>query len=109
MRALCGLSCPALLLSPRRLAPPLVTNRGRTARLSSGLPRGSKLQRGSWGSALLEPQGRRQVLVVTMAAAAPAPAPIEVFVKAAVGHPDKLGDCELGSPLRSPLLGFFPN
>lgn len=31
---------------------------------------------------------------------ASAPAPIEVFVKAAVGHPDKLGDCELGSLLR---------
>lgn len=33
--------------------------------------------------------------VVAMAAPSHvAPVPVEVFVKAAIGHPDQLGDCE---------------
>ncbi|KAG0600196.1 hypothetical protein M758_11G014800 [Ceratodon purpureus] len=55
----------------------------------AGVARGFKV-----GTGRLEGVTRRGVVAMADAGAADAaPAPIEVFVKAAVGHPDKLGDC----------------
>jgi len=105
MRALCAVS-PSALLS---LHCPLLAIRARNSSSVAALPRAfTKLQA---AGTLLQCQGagvtRRTVLSVVAMAAADAAAdvantatvavvdtPIEVFVKAAVGQPDKLGDCK---------------
>lgn len=108
MQALCGLSSsPALLLSPHRQRPLLTTLLSSAAAVRH--PRAFPCLQLAAAPVRLH---RRDVLlgVVAMAAAdavaAPAAVvapPIEVFVKAAAGHPDKLGDCKLNF---LPNLGF---
>lgn len=99
MRALCAVSSsPLLLSSSHRLATsPLLAIRACNNLCSAVTPRGfPKLER----VGALQRRGflRLGLGVVAMATAADAPAavtaPVEVFVKAAVGHPDKLGDCK---------------
>lgn len=102
MRALCAVS-PSAVLS---LHCPLLAVRARNSSSAVALPRAfTKLQA---AGTLLQGQEvtRRTVLSLVAMAAADAAAdvsktatavvagtPIEVFVKAAVGQPDKLGDC----------------